>query len=332
MNPKSSSPRRLDEAQIAALLEQVGARKQPPPEAMASARESVRAAWREQVQAHRDRQRGRWRGWAAAAGVLLALGFAFNVSQQGADPGAGGVELAQRVNSVEVYSTATGQWRDAPERMALEPGDRLRSGPRGFAVINLPDGVTLRMDAASEFALFGDDHVHLDSGAVYVDASGAGTLRVDTALGSARDIGTRYEVRLLDADRWQVSVRDGTVVLSDDVRGEVQARAGERLIVADNRLHREAVGPADASWDWTHGALRPMAIEGRMLSAYLDWWSRESGVTVEYAKPISRSIAGQTRLHGDLSGLSLDGGFDAVIAGAGFRVVDRDEERVIVTN
>jgi ferric-dicitrate binding protein FerR (iron transport regulator) len=248
-----------------------------------------------------------------------------------ADPLAGSAALAQVSNVVEVYPASEPGWRRALEQEVLMPGDRLRSGPDGFALVQLPRGVTLRVDEASEFELLGEDRVFLQAGAVYVDAPGIGTLGVDTEHGSARDIGTQYEVRLLDAG-WQVSVRDGAVVMDDASRGEVQAVAGERLIVAGGEVERRIVGPSDVSWDWTHEALRPMAIEGRTLSTYLDWWSRESGVRVVYAKPIDASLAGQTRLHGDLGELSLDDGFRAVIAGAGFRVVDRDEQQVIVTN
>jgi hypothetical protein len=258
------------------------------------------------------------------------MGVAFVVTQM-AGPATGSIELVQTDNRVQFHAGGSAQWRDVSGPQSLEPGDRLRTGPGGFALIEFPRGVSVRVDNTSEFELLADDRLYLDAGAVYVDAAGPGSMQIATEHGTARDIGTRFEVRLVD-EGWQVSVRDGAVVLRDGDRGEARALAGERLTVAGGELRRDSVGPADASWRWTHSALRPMEIEGRMLSSYLTWWSRESGVEVVYAKPIDSSIAAQTRLHGDLGGLSLEAGFDAVIAGTGFRVLDRDMQRVIVTN
>lgn len=327
MNTSRNSDRRMDEAQIAELLQKVGARPQPSDAAVRQAREKVHAAWQSEVNARR-RQRRSFGGWATAAGVFLAVGLGLFLAQNPAPDTSSG-HLAHHVNEIAYQPSGTGEWLPVDGVAQFAAGDRLRSGADSYAMVELADGITVRMDAASELELGAGQELYLEEGAVYVDAPGASTVVVETPLGSARDIGTRFEVRMFD-DAWRVQVREGIVLMDDHQQGAARAVAGERLLASGDELQRQAIGTTDVSWQWTHQAASPMTIEGSTLGSYLAWWGRESGVEVGYSKPIDAAIADQTRLHGDLDGLSMEQGFRAVVAGAGFRVVDRSEQQVIL--
>lgn len=326
-DPAKQDRRPLNEAQIARLLERIGSRPQPPDAAMTAAREQVRSVWKNEVNARR-RQRRSFTGWAMAASVFLALGLGLMLTRAPA-PDMAAWRLAHRVKDISYRPAGTGEWLPVDDATDLAVGDRLRTGSQSYALLELPEDVTVRMDAGSELELRAAQQLYMPKGAIYVDAPGAGALLVETPRGSARDIGTRFEVRLMD-EGWRIQVRDGRVLMNDRAQGQAEAAAGERLLAADGGLERQSVSPADASWQWTYRAARPMVIEGSTLGAYLAWWSREAGLTVDYARPLDATIAGQTRLHGDLTGLTLEQGFQAVVSGAGFRVVDRDEQQVIV--
>lgn len=333
MNSSRQNMSGMDEAQIAELLQKIGARPQPDAAAMARARAEVHGAWRESV-AQTASRRQQWRYLAAAASVVLALAVALVLP---GDPDREMTrKLAQSVvdgGTLEYQAAAAASgdtWMPVHERTMLAPGDTVRSAADGYGALALADGARLRLDRGTQLDLQAPGEIFLHRGAIYVEAPGASTLAVHTARGVARDIGTRFEVRLVD-DGWRVQVREGRVVVNDRNTGSAVADAGESLLARDDGFAREIVSSTDSSWQWTHSAMPPMAIEGATLRAYLDWWSKESGLAVRFERPIDSTIAGQTQLHGSLDGLTIEQGFSAVTAGAGYRVVDRTAQQVMLT-
>jgi ferric-dicitrate binding protein FerR (iron transport regulator) len=222
-----------------------------------------------------------------------------------------------------------GPWASLAASRSLVIGDTVRTGDDSYGALAMATGAALRLDGGTELEMTGGDEIYLRRGAVYVEAPGAATLAIRTDHGLARDIGTRYEVRVGD-NGWRVQVREGRVVMNDARAGAMTADAGERIVVQDAAFALEKVSSTDASWHWTHRAAPPMAIEGAVLSDYLAWWSRETGIAVRYQRPIDEAIAAQTQLHGSLDGLSLEDGFGAVTRGAGYRVVDRTTSQVML--
>lgn len=329
MNDRRPQKSPLSEARIAALLERVGERPQPDEGAMERVREAVHDAWQSSLAARRARRR-RWVGLAAAASVVLALGTGLLIGD--AQP-PGEIHYAQALpgGTMEWRSgaRADGAWASLAASRTLVSGDTVRTGNDSYGVLAMSTGAALRLDAGTELEMTGGDEIYLRRGAVYVEAPGAATLAIRTDHGLARDIGTRYEVRVGDRG-WRVQVREGRVVMNDALAGEVTADAGERIVAQDAAFARERVGSTDASWQWTHRAAPPMAIEGAVLNDYLVWWSRETGIAVRYQRPIDEAIAAQTQLHGSLEGLSLEDGFGAVTRGAGYRVVDRTASQVML--
>jgi hypothetical protein len=75
------------------------------------------------------------------------------------------------------------------------------------------------------------------------------SIEIVTPLASVRDVGTQFEVRLVDADTL-LRVREGSVWLTH-AGGEVKGRAGEQLqVAAGGGLARRAIASADPVWDW----------------------------------------------------------------------------------
>jgi ferric-dicitrate binding protein FerR (iron transport regulator) len=327
MNKRGDRATEISEERISTLLERVGPRPQPSPPAMEAAREKVREAWQESVAAER-RRRQRWTTLAAAASVVLSLGAGLWLAGRPA-PDAVTAHVAHTVNTMQYRAAGEGQWTALPENGELALGDALRLPADSYAELELGAGLHVRLDSGSEIELRDAAELYLRAGALYADAPGEGTLTVLTDAGTARDIGTRFEVRITDTG-WRVQVREGQVIVDDRRAGTATASAGERLIARGDDYQRETVGAADASWQWTNAAARPPAIEGSTLDSYLHWWSRESGVRVRFERPIDASLAAQTQLHGSLDGLSLEEGFRVVVAGSGYRVVDRSATEVML--
>jgi hypothetical protein len=153
------------------------------------------------------------------------------------------------------------------------------------------------------------------------EPAGAG-VEVVTALGTAREIGTQFEVRLLPAAggggdapaALQVSVREGAVVVGrggEDVRAEA---GGAVTLTAGGGLERTAVAPDGGEWAWVQRAAAPMAIEGVALSAFLDWVARETGRSWRFGPEVPPS-AGAMVLHGSIAGLTPEAALSVVLPG-----------------
>lgn len=319
----------LDEQHLGDLLRHMGPRPQPSSEAMEAARSNVKTAWRQAVAENRSR-RQRAVNLSLAASVLLLLGVTFGITRTPPLEASGMAVVHYAINAPQIRLNESTSWQELPEEGRINIGDTLRLGPDAYALLTLDDGLEMRLDGGSEVEFIAQNRLYLHTGALYADAPGDATLTVETPRGIARDIGTRFEVRLLD-DSWSVQVRDGKVLVDDKHLGQAVAEAGERLSVAAHGFDRQSISPADASWHWTYKATEPLAIDGQTLQTYLSWWSRESGLVIEFAKPIDAAIASQTLLHGDLEHMTMQQGFDAVLASSGYAVVDRDDRKVILT-
>lgn len=322
-----SAKNKLSEERIEAILTRVGPRPSPSPDAESAVKAEVYQAWQQSVSAQRQQHR-QWSYMAAAASVMLTIAATFMVPW-GPESEPGAALLVQRVNQLEYSPAGTDSWETAPESAHFDSGDRLRLSEDSYAALTMNNGTQLRLDQSTELRFVSEDSVFLSRGALYADAAGESTLRVITAGGTAQDIGTRFEVRVGE-NGWQVQVREGRVVIDDERAGTAFADAGERLIAVDDNFVKEAVSPTDESWAWAQAAIRPIAIEGALLEDYLHWWTRESGVVVNFNSAIDQAIAGQTRLHGSLDGLSLEDGLRVVLSSSGYHVVDDRSDQVTV--
>lgn len=313
-----------EEAEVGRLLAEAGPRPPIPLEDLAAITNAARAAWQAKVErpaAPRWRRRLPAMTALAAALALLAVGLTWWWST----PPTPGPTIAATVESatgpLEVQS-GDGGWREVSAGSSVPPEARVRAGAGSRAALRLAGGPLLRLDAGTQVA-FSADALVLDRGAVYLDTGptphGERAVTVRTAVGTARDVGTRFTVSLTEApDRaMRVRVRDGRVAVEQEGAALV-AEAGEEVIVhPDGRFERRTVQAFGSGWEWVLQAAAGFEVEGKTLAQLLDWATRETGWTVRFADPRLAASARSIVLHGEIGNLPPDQAALAVLPGAG---------------
>jgi ferric-dicitrate binding protein FerR (iron transport regulator) len=295
-----------DDDEVPGLLRLAGRREPPPAARGERVRVQARAAWQQAVRRHRERRLKTWAGLAmaaAAAGVLIAL---YAVPRPVAPAAPHVLASVEHVNGdarVEA-PLANGAIGQLQVGAAVVSGAIVRTGANGFVTLRLPDGDAVRLDSNSHLQLLGATQLGLERGGVYIDAGSAAIqLEVLTPFGTARDIGTRFEVRLL-ASGVRVRVREGRVQL-DGGGPPAEATAGWELTRSSGgEIERRTIALTGAEWDWVTRAAAPFEIEGRSLADFLRWIESEGGWRVAFADPALERSAGGIILHGSIRGLT----------------------------
>jgi len=305
---------------IARLLRVAGTRPAVPPEKAGRVRAAVYQHWRDTVPA---RRRSRWLAWSAVP-LAAAGAWAFLV--------ASGVweriqPTSPPVVSVGVLERSEGSvsWRERASPAigaALDPETVFETGADGRIALRLGGGASVRFDVGSQARLLSAAKIYLERGAVYVDtesAPGSGTVVViRTALGSVRDLGTQFQVRVAD-DAVRVSVREGSASLEHLGRSHDAASGIQMTVRQDGEVSRRSVPASGPEWDWIQEAVPPFDLEGRSLGDYLDWVARETGLRIEYADATIVADRPAIVLHGSIGGLRPDETLDAVLPTCGLR-------------
>lgn len=328
-----------DDRDLERLLRAAGPRPEIPQDDLDAIVAAGREVWREAAAREVERRR-RWHGRAAgwAAGVAAALAVALGVGWWWSTGGRGG-STGPAGGAGEPVARVIAAW-DAPadppagpEGREVTAGEEVETASDGAALprrlaLRLTTGAELRLDESTRIRLVSASEVELLAGAVYADtgsdAGGERRLAVRTALGTARDVGTRFLVALdrpapgaSPAGSLTVRVREGRVELAR--RGEVhRAAGGEEMVVrSDGTVERRAVPVHGAAWDWVVAAAPAFELEGSTLDELLAWVSRETGWRVRFDDPELEASAEDVVLHGTLGGLRPDQAPFAVLPGAG---------------
>lgn len=340
MNIKQQDLRPGEEEALQGLLREMAPEAEPAPEVRERIRLAVAAEWRAAVKpvpafssAASARAARRWQRPAMALAASLAVAaVALGILQSGPPTATPMATLALVSGPVEAGGDSG--WQPVAAGRSLTVGQDLVTGPRGKAALSLANGVTLRLDANTRIALAGIDRVVVGRGAVYLDSGerpsvGPG-VRVDTAFGSTRHLGTQYEVRVLPAEM-QVSVREGRVETAPDIgQAPVVAQAGEQVTIGTNgAVARATVDRRDPRWNWIADVTPPYAIEDRKLAEFLAWVCRETGRELAFATPDAEAAARSIVLRGSVAGLSPDEALAAVMATTNLTYTD-DNGRLIV--
>ncbi len=207
----------------------------------------------------------------------------------------------------------------------LVAGTELTTAAGGSPVhlaLRMASGHSVRLDAGSEIRLASANRLELERGAIYVDSGVEGAsfgLEIVTPLGTVREVGTQFEVRLNGTMR--VRVREGSVTLSHAGR-TFSASHGEQLTMdSAGAVDRAALATTGPDWDWVLVAAPGLDIEGRTLGSYLQWISRETGWQVRY-EDAELEAAANDILYGSIVGLTPADSLGAVLpsSGLGYRV------------
>ena len=129
---------------------------------------------------------------------------------------------------------ATGEaWRALGEtRTPLTTGMKLRTLAGGRVALALAGGGSLRLDAETEVMLDAPGRLYVRHGTIYVDSGarpGATRLQIVTPAGTARDIGTQFELQVAGS-AMRLRVREGSVSID---------RGGQSLTGSRGRADRD---------------------------------------------------------------------------------------------
>jgi hypothetical protein len=178
---------------------------------------------------------------------------------------------------------------------------------------------SVRLDTSSRVALASTGRLALERGAVYLDAqtpSAGRALTVGTPFADVFEIGTQFEVRLLD-DYMRVRVREGAVVLRRGESARTVAAGEEASLTRDGALQVGPMARQDPSWAWVLAVAPPFRLEGNSAASFLRWTTRETGLALRWAGPEVAAAAESIVLHGDATGVPPDQAPAAVLPTCG---------------
>jgi hypothetical protein len=327
-NQASPAHDMADETDTAVRLLQIaGARPAAPQERFVRVRGCVRAHWDAGIRKRVVRRRARVAVGILAAAALVLLFVRFD------EPPVRVPKREDRLLSASATAIAwvakiggPGNAHRASSTAAAQPlavddpilqGETVETGDAGRLALRFAANASLRLDAGSRARLVGERAVELLSGAVYVDTDGAaGQFEVRTPLGTARDIGTQFEVRLI-GEHVRLRVRTGAVELTGGTRSAV-GRAGTEILFSSAVEESRPILPYGPEWAWTADVSPAVEIEGLPLSRFLERLAREQGWTVSYVDPALAREAGGIILHGSVAGLTPAESLEVTIGTSGF--------------
>lgn len=323
-----------DEGRVEELLERAGPLPELPEEDLEAITATARSAWRScwgDAPIRETRRPGRRRlAVAAALAATLALAVGLGWWWRGLDP-SGSPELAAHLEAVSGSVALAGDAVAAEIPSAGQPVPAgaviITGGPsgppfdlEGRVSLRLATGATVRLDAESRLLVVSASVLELARGTVYLDTGTAvssdARVEVRTALGTARDVGTQFMVRV-EQEAMSVRVREGAVAVE---RGGATFRtgAGRQVVLhRDGRVERREAPGYGSPWEWVTAAAPPFELEGRTLAELLDWVSRETGWRVRFADRALAESADGIVLHGSLGGVGPDQAPFVVLPGAG---------------
>jgi hypothetical protein len=304
---------------VATLVRTAGPRAFPDAARFDRARQRVSAEWRGVVVKERRTQ---YRRIAAVLVVVAMIGTLVAVFWP--VPSQPLATASRVIGDVLVRRVEQGHVQVEPLKpnQVLVSGTELDTGITGRVLLDWASGAQLRVDRHSVVELRSDNEVRLTRGAVYIEtrsgpSQNVSHLAVTTPFGTARHIGTRFEVNV-DGGGARVRVREGSVSFSDERQAPVTINAGQQLRVEEGTLTLEpGPGSADPAWDWLRNIAPHFSIEGRTAFDALEWLSHESGLQMIYADERARSQARSVTLRGDIEGLEIRKALLAVLAGSG---------------
>jgi ferric-dicitrate binding protein FerR (iron transport regulator) len=294
------------------LIRSAGRRAEPPEGAYRQVLAAATTAFHDQAARRRQRR------WALGAGIAASLLLVGTLLAFWLPPvGNGGVLATVERTVGGVERLAGDAWQPLePGRSSLGTGRRLRTRADGRAALALAGGESLRLAEDTEIMLDAPGRIYVAQGTVYVDtgdARGAARIEVVTPAGTARDLGTQFELLVAGA-ALRLRVREGVVALDHGGRSLTGA-AGEQLAIdALGQVARDAI-PADSSlWQWAESIAPTPDMDGKPAAALIAWAARETGRRLRYESPEVEERAASVILHGSIRNLPPLAVLEAMLA------------------
>lgn len=200
-------------------------------------------------------------------------------------------------------------------------GDVIDTASSGGISIRLKGDLSLRVDSGTILAVESADRINLMAGRIYIDSGDRiyadRHITINTATGTATDIGTQFSVQFEDADM-RVAVREGQVDLSD-AHQTYSAVQGEAMTIRPGRaVQIDGVSVTGPAWEWAIALAPEFVLENRSLLDFLKWVSRETGMELIFESNDIRIEAMSPHLHGSVEGLKPLEAIEAVLATSRF--------------
>ena len=305
-----------DARMIGQIIQAAGHREAPPRADYEQVFTAAEIAWREKTASRRRRKR---LSALVAGSLAAAIAIVAVLSTQTPTPsGDPGVILQKAIGTVSVRTGSSNAWRlVAGDGSDISIGSQIRTNGNSFAGLVLEDGLSLRINQNTNVAISSVRQITLASGSVYVDtgkADGAShQIEVLTPIGTARDLGTQFEVRYRD-DQLRIRVREGQVFVRQD-ETDFESAAGEQLeLDADGGVVVSRIRPDDPAWNWTQLVAPYPQINEQPLTVLLNWVARETGKRVKFEAPGIRLKVSNTILHGSVRNLPPLEALDVMLA------------------
>lgn len=295
---------------VASLIRAAGRRAEPPADAYQQVLMAATAAFREKIAKRRGRT---WMLMAVAAAASVAT-VALLLQWNGTSTQAQVATVARVIGSVELE--VDGEWKPMTgAHGSLGTGSSLRTLAGGSVALELDQGASLRLAAATEVQLDGPRRIRLRSGTLYLDnkASVGTGYQIDTPAGTARDVGTQFELHVADGIL-RLRVREGRVEI--DRAGQVlTGSVGEQLeIDVLGGVVRSAIATTDVAWQWSESLAPAPDIDGQPAAVLLDWVARETGRRLHYESAAVETRAATVILHGNIRHLAPLAALDVMLA------------------
>jgi ferric-dicitrate binding protein FerR (iron transport regulator) len=321
---------RRDDDMLAQLIRTAGRRADPPQEAYDRALAAATHAYHQKIRSRRQR---RLVGSIAAGFVIIASAALVLSNLPPAEP----VQIAsieRIIGTAAVRASAAEDWRAVrAEDESVIGGTMLRTGVSSRAGVVLDGGVSLRLADATEVIVESQSLIRLLSGKVYVDtgAGATGKIELITPAGTARDLGTQFEIRYRD-EAYRLRVREGRVLLRRGAE-EIDNGAGEQLSIdADGAFARARISRFDADWQWVQAVAPAPDIDGQPLSTLLEWVGRETGRAIHYEPPGLEFVAPNTVLYGNIRHLSPLDALEVMLATTDFEYRVLEDGTIMIRN
>jgi FecR-like protein len=288
---------------VTLLLKLAGSRPAIPADAMTRVHSMVHAHWKRTV---RIRLMKRWSfiSGLTAATLLLLFATALYSIQKDA-PASVPLGFVENLNGVvHVRPEKQSPQHSLKKGEFIVTGTQIATGNSGRMLVHLLGGRTLRLDRHSQLSVKPDFSIVLDYGTIYLDSAKSNApLALFTPMGTVRDIGTQFEVRVRE-EGICIRVREGLVSLDRDGFSRPAAEGTELAVDKNGKATVKNIDRFGPQWSWISEIGPTFHMDGKTLNVFLEWITRENGWRLQFAEPSILQRAKTTVLRGSIIGLT----------------------------
>ena len=269
-----------NEAQINALLQAAGPRRNPAEQARSRIHDAVLEEWRqlpEQPGAAGSVHKARpWWPMAAAAMLILGIVMTSFLMPGAVTPPAGEIAFLQGS-----YFVGDNEYSEA---VTIPYNARVETTGTSSLTMRSTEGVLITLAPETALTIAKADTATLHYGRIYVDTDEhAPGISVVTPHAVVRDIGTQFDVAVSGSGREQLvtAVRTGSIeIVGQNIAHTSTAinGTGEKLSLRNGRISQiTPLAATDEFWSWRTSAREPFILAGASVYDYLRWMARDSG-------------------------------------------------------